>query len=188
MQVVSRQNVYESIFDRFSSFGHLKEAGYCFFGTNKGLCGGEAEGVDQPTSDTACGDNPCNLHNHDSFIFSIKLSAVRDEKSDDYTQCESVQVSLTAEHAFKDIIFALRSSDVIQFNATLIDGLGSDEVSMRAESIAINTKEMKHDTKEWDKQEAKERNSVIVGLAIQMCRQSLNHLQTFLLGVVHYEV
>ena len=137
VQVVSRQNVYESIFDRFSAFGHLKEAGYCFFGTNKGLCGGEAEGVDQPTSDTACGDNPCNLHNHDSFIFSIKLSAVRDEKSNGYIQCESVQVSLTAEHAFKDIIFALRSSYVIQFNATLIDGLGSDEVSMRAESIAI---------------------------------------------------
>ena len=188
VQVVSRQNVYESIFDKFSSVGHVKEAGYCFFGINKGLCGGEAEGEDLPTSDTACGDNPCNLHNHDSFIFSIKLSAVRDEKSNDYTQCESVQVSLTAEHAFKDIIFALRSSDVVQFNATLIDGLGSDEVSMRAESIAINTKELKHDIKEWDKQETAERYSVIVGVAIQMFRQSLNHLQTFLLGVVHYEV
>ena len=187
VEVVSRQNIYESIFDRFSFPGHLKEAGYCFFGTNKGLCGGKAGDADPPTSDTACGENPCNLHNHDSFTFSIKLSEVRDEGN--YTECQSVLVRLTAEHAFKDVVFALRSDDVILFNATLMDGLGSDEVSMRAESIAITKEvEVKHDTKEWERQETAERYSVVVGVAIQMFKQSLNHLQTFVLGVVYYPV
>ena len=189
LRVVSRENVYESIFDKFSFFGSLREAGYCFFGTNRGLCGGGAENVDSSTPDTACGENPCNLHNHDSFTFSIKLSKVRDVTSEDYRQCEQVQVGLIAEHAFKEIIFALRSSDVIHFNATLIDGLGSEEVSMRAESIAVTREaELKHNTKEWEKQEATERHSVFVDVAIQMFKQSLNHLQTFVLGVVYYEV
>ena len=187
VRVVKRENVYESIFDKFSFFGRLKDAAYCYFGTNKGLCGVEA--TDLSTSDTACGDNPCNLRSHDSFTFKIELSEVQDEMPTHNTQCGDVQVGLSAEHAFKDLVFDLRSSMTITFNATLTDGLGSDEVSMKAEAIAFISGESvsKHNTEEWAKQEAEQRNSAIVEMAIKMCNQSLNHFQTFVLGKVYCE-
>ena len=187
VRVVERENVYESIFDKFSFFGHLKDAAYCYFGTNKGLCGAEAN--DLSTSDTACGDNPCNLRSHDSFTFKIELSEVQDEMPTRNTQCGDVQVGLSAEHAFKDLVFDLRSSMTITFNATFTDGLGSDTVSMKAEAIAVISGESvsKHNTEEWAKQEAEQTKSAIFGMAIKMCKQSLNHFQTFVLGKVYCE-
>ena len=187
VRVVERKNVYESIFDKFSFFGRLKDAAYCYFGTNKGLCGVEAN--DLSTSDTACGENPCNLRSHDSFTFKIELSEVQDEMPTRNTQCGDVQVGLSAEHAFKDLVFDLRSSMNITFNATFTDGLGSDTVSMKAEAISFNSGESvsKHNTEEWAKQEAEQRNSAIVGMAIKTCKQSLNHFQTFVLGKVYCE-
>ena len=205
VRVSERENMYETVFNKVSDFGRLKDAGYCFFGKSSDLCDPSIDGdtpinKDTPTeSDSVCGGNSCNLYNHNSFKFIIKIVSVQDEKGSKkgHRQGSDVTVFLlttgsTLGHEdnalMNDIIPNLKANDLVRFNATFTDGLGSDLVSMNLESIVIEGTDYSYNSKEWKKMAGEEKYSQILGFVIKCTRSSVNYLQTFVLGVVYYEL
>ena len=205
VRVSERENMYETVFNKVSDFGRLKDAGYCFFGKSSDLCDPSVDGdtpinVDTSTEpDSVCGGNSCNLYNHNSFKFIIKIVSVQDEKGSkkSHRQGSDVTVFLlttgsTLGHEdntlMNDIIPNLKANDLVRFNATFSDGLGSDLVSMNLESIVIEGTDYSYNSKEWKKMAEEEKYSQMLGFLIKCTRSSINYLQTFVLGTVYYEL
>lgn len=206
VKVFQRDNTYETVFNKFSEVGSLKEAGYCFFGQKSDLCsrdvGDTPTSDDTPTdsgTDTICGQNsrPCNLHHQSRFAFVIKVASVGDESTSKVgdQQGSAIVVNLLTRGGHKpssadntlinDIIRNLKRKQMVRFNATFMDGLGSDQVYMKLESIAISGTDWAYDSKEWKKMAEQEKYSQLMSFLINCARSSFSHIQIFVFGKVY---
>jgi hypothetical protein len=206
VKVFQRDNTYETVFNKFSEVGSLKEAGYCFFGQKSDLCsrdvGDTPTSDDTPTdsgTDTICRQNsrPCNLHHQSRFAFVIKVASVGDESTSKVgdQQGSAIVVNLLTRGGHKpssadntlinDIIRNLKRKQMVRFNATFMDGLGSDQVYMKLESIAISGTDWAYDSKEWKKMAEQEKYSQLMSFLINCARSSFSHIQIFVFGKVY---
>ena len=176
VKVVSQENVYITIFDKFSDMGQMHDAGHCLFGSETRTCSEDGDSV--------CEEDPCNLHYHDKSVFAIEVSDVHSNDSEtERSQIEGTfDVSLLV-HSSKHVLEGVRKLAKgmgIRFNATLYSGLGSNKVQLKLDSFSIKGQNVVYSNK--GHVQSKERNSHLWDLAKKISIGFLHHFQTFLFG------
>ena len=96
----------------------------CLFGQTEPMCGNR-------DNMTTCVKAGCHFHFSDKFRFKITLDMSND------LNVVTIPVSLIASNKFKPLVLKIRSGTKLFFNATFMDGMGSDKLTLQASSLAV---------------------------------------------------
>jgi hypothetical protein len=199
VRISKQDNIYETVLNKLSAFGPLKEAGYLLFGRRSNLCDSVSRHTspDNVPPDTVCGigAKTVNLHHHNNFDVSIKVSSVGDEPRSGSQKGSEISMNLLVtgvrmlendKTTFMNVLRQLKNGHHIRFNATYQDDLGSDQISMKLESLTISKSSITYDPKEGRGEE--EKLSQFVRFVGKWAKSSFRHLQVFMFGLVYVDL
>ena len=95
----------------------------CLFGSSVPECG-ERENM------TTCIFSKCHFHKNNIYQFEIKANMLLSNDS-------SVSVTLVAATHLQTAVVLLRAGDEIHFNATFVEGMGSDAVALQVSTVVF---------------------------------------------------
>lgn len=116
----------------------------CFFGQTKPMCG------DQENNET-CIYSGCHFLYSNKYTFEIKLDMPVGEG-----RFGPIPVSLFASNKFASAVTEMRAGMDIGFNATFVEGMGSDKLSLHLTSLVVNENLLEEKDDNEDEEEQKQ--------------------------------
>ena len=143
----------------------IQTALLCLFGQTEPICGNR-------DNMTTCVKSGCHFHFSDKFRFEITL-----DMADDLNMV-TIPAFLIASNKFKPLVLKIRSGTKLFFNATFIDGMGSDKLTLQASSLSVED-EMLGGPAEEDDEEETEKMHILTRLV-----SSLKDVLCFILEIL----
>ena len=144
----------------------IQTALLCLFGQTEPMCGNR-------DNMTTCVKSGCHFHFSDKFRFEITL-----DMSDDLNVV-TIPTFLIASNKFKPLVLKIRSGTKLFFNATFMDGMGSDKLTLQASSLAVDENETLGQPAEEDDDEETEKMHILTRLV-----SSLKDVLCFILEIL----
>ena len=104
---------------------------------------------DREDTDT-CVSTGCHFQHSNKYRFEIKVEMPLNKD-----RSKTLPVSLMAANQFKSLVLQVRTGMDLQFNATFVDGMGSDKLTLYLTSLVLD-QELYEEHEEEDEEEAKQ--------------------------------
>ena len=140
----------------------------CLFGSSAEKCGNRA-GM------TMCTFSGCHWHESDTYQFAVSATL---QLADN----ETVSVTLVASEILRPVVIVLRAGDAIRFNASFLEGMGSEHMTFQLLTLAFegNVYGRSSDEEEIEKQKDYLLNKIVSSFKNAICL-----LMEVLVGYTH---
>ena len=143
---VSSIKILRVINDRKASLSSLpapiKTTLTCLFGQTEPMCGNR--------NMSTCVNAGCNFHNNLQYEFEIKMQMVDIDEAN-----SSITISLLASSKYKEHVLNISVGMFLRFNASFVDGMGSDQLTLKTISLLLPNMKLDEDG-DFDPDEVRE--------------------------------